>query len=79
MAECDSMAGMVGSDAVYQWTRKDQLCTPHDCCENDQKSFLTRWKQILEEVGAYAEAYVHRDEPVLLSGGSHILIRSEPD
>jgi hypothetical protein len=78
MAECKTSSVVVNPDLVCQ-SRKDKACDLRDCCESNQESVLDRFERILNSVSACAEAYTHRDVPVLISGGSYILIRSEPD
>jgi hypothetical protein len=78
MVECKTTSVAINPDLVCQ-SRKDRCCKPRGCREGNQESVSSRFGRILESVSAYAEAYTHRDEPVLLSGGSYMLIRSEPD
>jgi hypothetical protein len=78
MVECNATAVMVNPDLVCQ-TGKDKPCVPCDCSKSNQESVLNRFERVLRSISAYAEAYTHRDDPVLLSGGGRMLIRSEPD
>jgi uncharacterized repeat protein (TIGR04076 family) len=57
---------------------EDKSYNPCDRFEDGQKFVVHGWHKLLEWFCAYAWAYVHRHEPVLLSGGSYILITSEP-
>ena len=78
MVEYGSTAKLVGQQLKEEWVSE-----PRESREKGRASILDRWLQILKNIlGYYAEANVHkydRYEPVLLSGGSFMFIRCEPE
>jgi hypothetical protein len=80
MVECNSTSKMVCQRIREDWTSQSR-----DCCENSRTSKLSRWQQILATISAYAEANTRKYdkydkyEPVLLGGGSYMLIRCDPE
>jgi uncharacterized repeat protein (TIGR04076 family) len=70
---------VVNPDCIDECIRdEDKPYDPCDCFKDGRKFVVHGWHKLLEWFCAYAWAYIHRYEPVLLGGGSYILIRSEP-
>lgn len=77
MVECKTAPTM-----IEQRIGKYQCCEPRDNAENSHTSILNRWQGIFKNFLAYGEANAHKHdkyEPVLLGGGSYMLIRCEPE
>ncbi len=77
MVECNSP-----STIIYQEVGNDQCCEIHNSCESSRVPVLKRWRRVLKNILAYTRATHHQNDkyqPVLLGGGSCMLVRCEPE
>lgn len=70
MTKCDCTQDLVQQSLFYPQAGENQGIF----LRTAGKSVVGGWKQALEKLADFADAYMHRPEPVLLSGGGQILI-----
>lgn len=70
MINCNCAEKMESQNRLYrQAAEQERFSGVHS-----RKFSLTGLKQLLEKLGDFADAYRHRPEPVLFSGGPTLLI-----
>jgi hypothetical protein len=74
MVECKSASTMVKPTDVCQQMREDKTSAAHKDRENEQNSVLNSLKEFFADLIAFARAYDHRNESVLLIGGGYPIV-----